>query len=283
MSSRLMPAKTGAIAWTIRTISIGVLRIQADGERVDVGEPLEQCGLAFHDRQCRQRSQVAEPEHSGAIGDDGDGVALDRQPTRVLGVLGNGQAHASNAGGIDQGEIVAITDWHLRANLELATEVHEEGAVADVADRHALDRPQRLSELVRMRCRRRCARDVDADAVVPGAGHIQRSDQPAGLFHGCRQLANRRATGGNLEPDGDRIGHAGNAGHGPTPSDDRAATRCDGSSHRCSLRASVQLDRRAKAHRPAGQQRVTLDPMTGQLRFGRPRPAHVRRPEGTLG
>ena len=58
---------------------VGVLAGQADRPGVDVGEPLEQRGLALHHRQRRTRSDVAEPQHRRAVGDHRDRVALDRQ------------------------------------------------------------------------------------------------------------------------------------------------------------------------------------------------------------
>ncbi len=57
---------------------IGVRRVEADREGVDVGELLEQAALALHHRHRRERPDVAEPEHGGAVGDDRDRVALDR-------------------------------------------------------------------------------------------------------------------------------------------------------------------------------------------------------------
>ena len=76
---------------------LGVGRVEADREGVDVGEALEERGLALHDRQRRERADVAEPEHRGAVGDDGDGVALDGQPAGVLGVLGDRHADPGHA------------------------------------------------------------------------------------------------------------------------------------------------------------------------------------------
>ena len=63
---------------------VGVLAGQADRPGVDVGEPLEQRGLALHHRQRRARPDVAEPEHRRAVGHHGDAVALDGQPGDVL-------------------------------------------------------------------------------------------------------------------------------------------------------------------------------------------------------
>ena len=78
MSSRLMPPKVGSSALTIRIISSGSLRVDLDVEHVDVGKPLEQHPLAFHDRLAGQGADVAETEHRRAVADDGDQVALAR-------------------------------------------------------------------------------------------------------------------------------------------------------------------------------------------------------------
>ena len=64
---------------------VDVLRVEADREGVDAGEPLEQRGLALHHRQRRDRPEVAQPEDRGAVGDHRDGVALDGQPAGVGG------------------------------------------------------------------------------------------------------------------------------------------------------------------------------------------------------
>ena len=77
MSSRLMPPNTGAMRTTVSTISSGGGDVEADREGVDAGEVLEQERLALHHRQGAGRADVAEPEHRGAVGDDGDGVLLD--------------------------------------------------------------------------------------------------------------------------------------------------------------------------------------------------------------
>ena len=53
-----------------------VLGLHLDVDRVDVGEALEQHRLAFHHRLGRERAEVAEAEDRGAVGDDGDEVAL---------------------------------------------------------------------------------------------------------------------------------------------------------------------------------------------------------------
>ena len=55
---------------------VGVLRGDLDVDRIDVGEALEQHRLAFHHRLGGERAEIAEAEDGGAVGDDGDEIAL---------------------------------------------------------------------------------------------------------------------------------------------------------------------------------------------------------------
>ena len=71
-----MPPKVGSRIWQVRMISSGSSRVQLDIEHVDIGEAFEQDALAFHDGLARQRADVAEAEHGGAVADHGDQVAL---------------------------------------------------------------------------------------------------------------------------------------------------------------------------------------------------------------
>ena len=57
---------------------LGVLGVDQQVDGIDVGEALEQRGLAFHHRLCRQRAEIAEAEDGRAVGDDGDEVAFAR-------------------------------------------------------------------------------------------------------------------------------------------------------------------------------------------------------------
>ena len=60
-----------------------VVGVEADRERVDVGELLEEHRLALHHRHRGLGADVAEAEHRAAVGDDRDGVALDRELERL--------------------------------------------------------------------------------------------------------------------------------------------------------------------------------------------------------
>ena len=55
------------------SMSAGV-DFQIDG--IDIGEALEQDRLALHHRLGGQRAEIAETENGGAVGNDGDQIAL---------------------------------------------------------------------------------------------------------------------------------------------------------------------------------------------------------------
>ena len=54
--------------------AVDLVRVDLDVEHVDAGEFLEQDRLAFHHRLGGERADIAEAEHGGAVGDDGDEV-----------------------------------------------------------------------------------------------------------------------------------------------------------------------------------------------------------------
>ena len=127
---------------------VGVLGVEADRPGVDPGELLEQRGLALHHRQRRGRPDVAQAEDRRAVGDDRDGVALDGQPAGVVGVLRDRHADPGDAGRVGAGQVVAVLERHLGHHLELAAEVQQEGAVADLADGDAGQLGDRGGDLV---------------------------------------------------------------------------------------------------------------------------------------
>ena len=57
------------------------------------------------------------------------------------------------------------------------------------------------------------AGDVDLQPLVPGRRDVQRGDDAARLLDGVGQLADRVAAGGDVQPDGDGVGDAGEARH----------------------------------------------------------------------
>ena len=198
---------------------VDVLGVEADRPGVDLAEPLEQCRLALHHGQRGHRSDVAETEDGRPVRDDGDAVALDGQPAGVLGVRGDGEADPGDPGGVDQREVVAVADRVLGLHLDLAAEVHEEGAVRHPPDGHPRNHPHDLDELVGVGGVAGGAGDVDANPVMPGGRDVQGRDDPPGLLHGGRQEAHR-VPRRHLQTDGDRVRHARHGRHGCT-------LRCD--------------------------------------------------------
>ena len=102
---------------------------QADRDGVDVAELLEQHRLALHHRHRGGRADVAEAEHGGAVGDDGDGVG---HPGVVLGhrrVRGDRLADPGDAGGVGERQVVGAGERDRRADLHLAAHVQVEDRV----------------------------------------------------------------------------------------------------------------------------------------------------------
>ena len=169
MSSRLMPANTGAISSTVRTISSTSCVSRQIGKASMPAKRLNRAALPSMTGRAAIGTQVAEPEDGGAVGHHSHRVALDRQPAGIVGVLGQGKAHPRDPGRVDHREVVTVADRHLGLDLDLSPEVHEERAVGDLADRHPLHRGQRVGEPLRMLGVGGGAGDVDAQCLVPDA------------------------------------------------------------------------------------------------------------------
>jgi hypothetical protein len=99
---------------------VGVLGRHFEVDRVDVGEPLEQHRLAFHHRLRRQRAEIAEAENRGAVGDDGDEVALGRQVVGANRIGGDGPDRNRDAWRIGEAEVALALHGLGGDDLELA-------------------------------------------------------------------------------------------------------------------------------------------------------------------
>jgi len=144
---------------------------------------------ALHHRLGAAGADVAEPEHRGAVGHDRHRVLLDRQRVGLLGIVVDGHADAGHPRRVGHREIVARLDRHLAAHLDLAAQVHEEGAVRDVADRHALQRPQALDHLLAVTLVAGLERDVAGDRGLADLHEVDRADVATGLPDGRGDLA----------------------------------------------------------------------------------------------
>ena len=94
-----MPPKLGEMCCDDVDDLVRVARGQADRERLDPGQRLEEDRLALHHRQRGLRADIAETEHGRAVGDDGDQIALGGQLVDLAGSSRMTWAGASAAGG----------------------------------------------------------------------------------------------------------------------------------------------------------------------------------------
>ena len=87
---------------------VRVLGSDFEIEHVEIGELLEEIAFAFHHRLAGDRADVAESEHGGAVGDDGDEVALRRVLVREIGILLDLEARLGDAGRVGERQIALI-------------------------------------------------------------------------------------------------------------------------------------------------------------------------------
>ena len=188
---------------------VGVLGVQADRPGIDAAELLEQGRLALHDGQRGGRPDVAQAEHCRAVGDHGHRVALDGQTSRVLRVLGDGQADSGHAGGVCAGEVVAVFQRHLGSDLDLAAEMHQEGAVAHLAHDRSGDLGDGLGDQLGVLLVRGVTGDVDHHAGRLALNDVKGGERAPRRAHGGGERGRRGRHGRHLDADGDRVAGTG--------------------------------------------------------------------------
>ena len=97
-----------------------IVGVDADGEGIHAAELLEEHSLALHDRQTGLWADVAQPQHSRAIGDDGHHIALEGVLVHVVGILFDLAAGFGNTGRVSCCQLVAVLDLHLAHDAHLA-------------------------------------------------------------------------------------------------------------------------------------------------------------------
>src|SRR6266545_4962193 len=127
---------------------VGVLRRQRDRPGVHARELLEEHRLALHHRHGRGRPDVAEAQHRRPVGHHRHGVALDGELAGVVGVGGDGAAHAGDPWRVGHRQVVAGAQRDLRGDLELAAQVEEEGPVADLVGLYTFQAVDGLGDLL---------------------------------------------------------------------------------------------------------------------------------------
>jgi hypothetical protein len=99
---------------------VGVVDVELDVEHVDVGEALEQHPLALHDGLGGARTDVAEAQDGGAVGDDADEVALGGVLEDHVGVLGDVETRGGDARRVRQREVALGVRRLRRRDRQLA-------------------------------------------------------------------------------------------------------------------------------------------------------------------
>ena len=99
---------------------VGIFGRDFEVDGIDVGEALEQHRLAFHHRLGGERAAVAQAEDGGAVGDDGDEIALGGVVVGLALVLGDRQHRNGDAGRIGERQIALRRHRLGRHDLELA-------------------------------------------------------------------------------------------------------------------------------------------------------------------
>ena len=99
---------------------VRVLLVDFDVEDIDAGELLEQHGLAFHHRLGRERTDVAEPEHGGAVGDDGDQIAAGGVAVGIDRIVDDFLAGGGDAGRVRQRQIALVDELLGRRDRQLS-------------------------------------------------------------------------------------------------------------------------------------------------------------------
>src|SRR5437899_963855 len=209
------PAEHGRDRLHDRHDLVHVLGRQAQREGVDPGDLLEDERFALHHRLGGARADVAETEHRGAVRHDRDGGLLDRQPVRFPGVVVDGHADARDARRVGHGEVVAGLDAHLPAHLDLPAQVHEERAVRDVDDLHALDRADPVHDLLAVRLVARLERDVARDRRLADDDQVDGADVAAALADRRGDPTEHAGLVQDLEPDREAVARAWSLHSGP--------------------------------------------------------------------
>ncbi len=91
-----------------------------DVEDVDVGELLEEHRLALHHRLGGQRPDVAQPQHSRAVGDDAHEIGAGRVFRHQQGIRMDGLGHRRNAWRIGQRHVALVAQRLGGANFQLS-------------------------------------------------------------------------------------------------------------------------------------------------------------------
>ena len=134
-----MPPNVGSSRATHLDDHVGIVLLELDVEDVDVGEPLEQDPLPFHDRLAGLCADVAEAEDRRPVRHDRDEVPFPRVLVRELGVFRDLETGIRHAGRIGERQIALRRARLRRDDLEFSLPPHRvivEGVL--LADAHGV-------------------------------------------------------------------------------------------------------------------------------------------------
>ena len=100
--------------------AIDLVRIDLDVEHIDAGELLEQHRLAFHHRLARQRADIAEAEHRGAVRHHRHQVCPAGQGGRLGRIGGDLLAGGRDSGRVGERQVMLGAERLGRMNLDLS-------------------------------------------------------------------------------------------------------------------------------------------------------------------
>jgi hypothetical protein len=178
------------------------------GKAVDAGELLKEHRLAFHDRQGRLWTDVAEAQDGRPIRDHRDHVVLDRQRESALPVFLDREADPSHPRGIGHREVVASPDRHLVADFDLSPQVHEEGAVGDGADAHTRHPLEPVDDLLGVAAVTGLDGDVALGPLARGLDQVNRADVAPRVADCGRDATEHARPTGDLKADGEAVAGA---------------------------------------------------------------------------
>ena len=217
MSSRLIPAKPGATALTTAMISSTSWVSRHSGQASMSPNRLNSAALPSITGSAAFGPMLPSPSTADPSVTTAMLLRLMVSRRASSGFVRDGQADPRHPGRVDHRQVVPVADRVLAVHLDLAAEVHQEGAVGDLADHDPRHAAHGLHQLVGVGGVAGRAGDVDPQPLVTRRGDVQRGDRPTGLLDRRRELAHRRPAGRHLEPDRDRVRHGGDGAHGPDP------------------------------------------------------------------
>jgi hypothetical protein len=176
---------------------------------------LEEHRLALHHGHRGLGADVAEPEDGAAVGDDGDGVLLDREVPDLARIVVDGAADARDARRIGHREVVASAQRRLRRHLDLTAEVEQERAVRHVLDLDAAQGVHGGDDAVDVVCARGVDGDIADFLTLLDPDEVDRAEAAARVADRPREVCER--AGSVVEMDAERGAERGGRARAHAP------------------------------------------------------------------